>query len=46
MGEAERKKKAIQQSLSVKGKRAFHLLKLISKYSDYEIVRFIQRRKL
>ena len=45
MGEAKRKKENLVSNLSKKAQRAFHLLKLISKYDDQKILRSIQIRK-
>jgi hypothetical protein len=42
MGEAKRKN---QVSPGSKYARAFHLMKLISRYNDYEIRKFLERRK-
>jgi hypothetical protein len=44
MGEAKRKKLMGQGKTGSKRARMFHLLKLISRYSDREITRFIDRR--
>ena len=41
MGQARQKK----LNRSKKFQRAFHLMKLISHYNDYQITKFLERRK-
>lgn len=44
MGQAQRRKKRAEGEPGSKRNRMFHLLRLISRYSDYEIGRFVDRR--